>query len=261
MYKIETDSSVSSEEEKSPIKRKPPKKKTNLNNTADPLPYGRKRSCWKRSYSESIITNFFFPTSVSNKIIMQLISGEGEKLGKSVPEAGVITCAICGIQRYYKFIKQTKKFGLHSCEPCRKFISAMIANVRNGTQFSFSCVRKGICSMFLKCLFRKYIKMLYIIAGPENCMLLERLSVQNGVKTKRDCLSNIRCKACWLALCLQKYEMHPGLRNSLAQFIAEDDRPSFSTSNTENEFSDMGTLLYISLLISDERNGARFHYF
>lgn len=66
MYKIETDSSVSSEEEKSPIKRKVPKRKTNLNNTADPLPYGRKtadplpygrkRSCWKRSYSESIIS-------------------------------------------------------------------------------------------------------------------------------------------------------------------------------------------------------------
>lgn len=153
MYKIETDSSVSSEEEKSPIKRKvPTKKKPNLNNTADPLPYGRKRSCWKRSYSESIsfiIT--LFHCLVRTKMT-RLIAGEGEKLSKSVPEAGIITCAICGIQRYYKFIKQTKKFGLHSCEPCRKFISAMIANVRNGTQFLFHCVMKGrnhvICVAF-----------------------------------------------------------------------------------------------------------------
>lgn len=34
--------------------------------------------------------------------------------------------------------------------------------------------------------------------------------------------------------------MHPGLRNSLAQFIAEDDRPSFSTTNTENDYNDLG---------------------
>lgn len=68
---------------------------------------------------------------------------------------------------------------------------------------------------------------------------------QNGVKTKKDALSNIRCKACWLALCLQKYEMHPSLRNSLALFIAEDDRPSFLTNNTENEFGDLGKSLWI----------------
>ncbi|KAK7600902.1 hypothetical protein V9T40_008343 [Parthenolecanium corni] len=192
MYQIETDSSVSSSEEKNPVKRKATtKKKTNLNNTAEPVPYGRKRSCWKRSYRE--------------------------KLGKSAPEAGVITCAVCGIQRYYKFIKQTKKFGLHSCEPCRKFISSMISNVRNGAQFSFTCIRKE---------------------RPENCLMTENHSEKGGVKSKKDALSNTRCKACWLSLCLEKYEMHAGLRNSLAQFIAEDDRPSFSTNNTENEFED-----------------------
>lgn len=66
-------------------------------------------------------------------------------VNKSVPEAGVITCAICGIQRYYKFIKQTKKFGLHSCEPCRKFISSLIQIVRHGKKVVFSCDKKGKC--------------------------------------------------------------------------------------------------------------------
>lgn len=73
--------------------------------------------------------------------------------------------------------------------------------------------------------------------------MTESLLGQNAVKTKKDALSNVRCKACWLALCLEKYEMHPGLKHSLAQFIAEDDRPSFSTNNTENEFADRGIFL------------------
>lgn len=73
--------------------------------------------------------------------------------------------------------------------------------------------------------------------------MTENHSEKGGVKSKKDALSNTRCKACWLSLCLEKYEMHAGLRNSLAQFIAEDDRPSFSTNNTENEFEDTGILL------------------
>lgn len=59
-------------------------------------------------------------------------------------------------------------------------------------------------------------------------------------RSKKDALSNMRCKACWLTMCLEKYQMPIGLRNSLAQFIAEDDRPAFSASDMEMSFDDVG---------------------
>lgn len=40
--------------------------------------------------------------------------------------SGVITCGICGSVRFYKYVLQTRKFGIYSCEPCRRFILKMI---------------------------------------------------------------------------------------------------------------------------------------
>lgn len=41
-------------------------------------------------------------------------------------KSGFITCGICGVIRHYKYVLQTKKFGIYSCEPCRRFILKMI---------------------------------------------------------------------------------------------------------------------------------------
>src|SRR6266576_3787144 len=118
--------------------------------------FGRKRSCWKKNYS----------TDHDNNI-------------KNQSESGVITCAICGIKRHYKFIKQTGKSGLHSCEPCRKFISSMIIYVKNREQIFLKCRKKGT----------------------ENCVTSETDSADpptNGTpRSRKDALSNLRCKACW----------------------------------------------------------------
>lgn len=145
------------------------------------MSFGRKRSCWKKNYNS-----------------------DGGNPIKNASESGVITCAICGIKRHYKFIKQTRKFGLHSCEPCRKFISSMILYVKNREHVLLKCAKKGA----------------------ENCVISETVPKNGTPRSKKDALSNLRCKACWLLLCLKKYEMPLGLKKSLAQFLTEDFRPS-----------------------------------
>ncbi len=52
------------------------------------------------------------------------------KVSSSNRMPGNIVCGICGAVRYYSFILQAKKFGTFSCEPCRKFISRMIRQLR-----------------------------------------------------------------------------------------------------------------------------------
>lgn len=39
---------------------------------------------------------------------------------------GTVTCGVCGAVRFYRFVKQARKFNIYSCESCRKFISKMI---------------------------------------------------------------------------------------------------------------------------------------
>ncbi|XP_049844919.1 uncharacterized protein LOC126297780 isoform X2 [Schistocerca gregaria] len=44
--------------------------------------------------------------------------------GAHLPET--VECGVCGAVRFYRFVKQARKFGIFSCESCRKFISKMI---------------------------------------------------------------------------------------------------------------------------------------
>lgn len=44
--------------------------------------------------------------------------------GGHLPET--VECGVCGAVRFYRFVKQARKFGIFSCESCRKFISKMI---------------------------------------------------------------------------------------------------------------------------------------
>jgi len=39
---------------------------------------------------------------------------------------GTVVCGVCGAVRFYRFVKQARKFGIFSCESCRKFISKMM---------------------------------------------------------------------------------------------------------------------------------------
>lgn len=48
-----------------------------------------------------------------------------------------IVCGVCGAERYYRHLKQARKFGVYSCETCRKFITKTIS--QDSLQ-SFSCL-------------------------------------------------------------------------------------------------------------------------
>lgn len=37
-----------------------------------------------------------------------------------------VTCGVCGAVRFYRFVKQARKFGIYSCESCRKFITKLL---------------------------------------------------------------------------------------------------------------------------------------
>ena len=37
-----------------------------------------------------------------------------------------MVCGVCGAVRFYRFVKQARKFGIFSCESCRKFVSKMM---------------------------------------------------------------------------------------------------------------------------------------
>lgn len=77
--------------------------------------------------------------------------------------------------------------------------------------------------------------------GPENCLITESFPLKtSSIKSKKDALSNMRCKACWLTLCLEKYQMPIGLRNSLIMFISEDDRPEFNSVDFEDTVNEIG---------------------
>jgi len=39
---------------------------------------------------------------------------------------GTVVCGVCGAVRFYRFVKQARKFGIFSCESCRKFVSKMM---------------------------------------------------------------------------------------------------------------------------------------
>lgn len=52
------------------------------------------------------------------------IAGLGSKVGKS---PGVsVECGVCGAVRFHRLTKQSLKFGLICCDPCRKFIAKMM---------------------------------------------------------------------------------------------------------------------------------------
>lgn len=48
-----------------------------------------------------------------------------------------IVCGVCGAERYYRYLKQARKFGVYSCETCRKFITKTI---NQGSIQSFTCL-------------------------------------------------------------------------------------------------------------------------
>lgn len=108
---------------------------------------------------------------------------------------GTVTCGVCGAVRFYRFVKQARKFNIYSCESCRKFISKMIKRQSCGKNLpSLVCHKgQGMCHV-------------PPIVRSQQMKLIR-------------CAYRSRCPACWLKMCLRSFQMPQSLKNSLIQLL------------------------------------------
>lgn len=109
---------------------------------------------------------------------------------------GTVTCGVCGAVRFYRFVKQARKFNIYSCESCRKFISKMIKRQsnKNSNAPTLVCHKgQGMCHV-------------PPIVRSQQWKLIR-------------CAYKARCPACWLKMCLRSFQMPAALKNSLALLL------------------------------------------
>ncbi|GFG33740.1 hypothetical protein Cfor_05481 [Coptotermes formosanus] len=115
---------------------------------------------------------------------------------------GTVVCGVCGAVRFYRFVKQARKFGIFSCESCRKFVSKMMK--RQGSS-------KGGKLPVLEC-----------HKGQGTCSVPPIVRSQQwkpGRGTQFRCSYKARCPACWLKMCLRSFNMPDALRESMALML------------------------------------------
>ncbi|XP_033330658.2 histone lysine N-methyltransferase trithorax isoform X2 [Megalopta genalis] len=108
---------------------------------------------------------------------------------------GTIKCGVCGAVRFYRFVKQARKFGIHSCESCRKFISKMI--------------KRQACAKSTN----STLPILQCHKGDGLCLVPPVVRSQQWNLMR--CVYKARCPACWLKMCLKCYNIPSSLRMSL----------------------------------------------
>lgn len=108
--------------------------------------------------------------------------------------ANLLSCGVCGAVRFYKFLKQTTKFGIRSCESCRKFIAKVIKGRSAMAKGSMRCQQ-----------------------GTGLCMV--PAVVRNPDWSSNKLVSSARCQACWLKLCLKNYLMPAKLKSKLMALL------------------------------------------
>ncbi|KAB0800971.1 hypothetical protein PPYR_05325 [Photinus pyralis] len=125
----------------------------------------------------------------------------------NISPPGTVTCGVCGAVRFYRFVKQARKFNIYSCESCRKFISKMIkCQVSNKKLPDIQCLK-----------------------GQGNCHVPPIVRSQHW---KFRCAYKARCNACWLKMCLRSFQIPPVLKNNLISLLPEHMRESDTLFNT-----------------------------
>ncbi|XP_037867827.1 histone-lysine N-methyltransferase trithorax isoform X2 [Bombyx mori] len=115
-----------------------------------------------------------------------------------------VTCGVCGAVRFYRFVKQARKFGIYSCESCRKFITKLLKRDKMAH-------RMGPVSM-------------HCLKGEGNCHVPPIVRSQQWKLLR--CTNKTRCPACWLKMCLKAFQVPPSIRASLTAMLPPNMRPS-----------------------------------
>ncbi|XP_013186146.2 histone-lysine N-methyltransferase trithorax [Amyelois transitella] len=108
-----------------------------------------------------------------------------------------VTCGVCGAVRFYRFVKQARKFGIYSCESCRKFISKMLKKEKMSQ-------RTG--PFVMQCL-----------QGEGNCHVPPIVRSQQWKLLR--CTNQARCPACWLKMCLKAFQVPPSIKAGLTAML------------------------------------------
>ncbi|KAK0097527.1 hypothetical protein PV326_001297 [Microctonus aethiopoides] len=130
---------------------------------------------------------------------------------------GTVKCGVCGAVRFYRFVKQARKFGIYSCESCRKFISKIIkrqtcAKSANNTLPVFQCLK-----------------------GDGMCLVPPVVRSQQWNLMR--CVYKTRCPACWLKMCLKCYNITSSVKaelNALLPPLMKDPVVSLGSSLNQN---------------------------
>ncbi|GAB0097431.1 Histone-lysine N-methyltransferase trithorax [Sergentomyia squamirostris] len=121
------------------------------------------------------------------------------------------TCGICGTVSSYRYTQKCRKFGINSCEACRKFISKMIKRLAassaiNCHQSPMQCTKSdGTCT-------------------------IQPMTRIGHLKTLKATLKE-RCHACWLKRCIKSFQVPSGLKARLIATLPENMRDFESSSN------------------------------
>ncbi|XP_075984687.1 histone lysine N-methyltransferase trithorax isoform X2 [Anticarsia gemmatalis] len=107
------------------------------------------------------------------------------------------TCGVCGAVRFYRFVKQARKFGIYSCESCRKFISKMLKKEK---------LSQKAGTVVMQCL-----------KGEGNCHVPPIVRSQQWKLLR--CTNKARCPACWLKMCLKAFQVPPNIRAGLTAML------------------------------------------
>ncbi|XP_053615699.1 histone-lysine N-methyltransferase trithorax isoform X2 [Plodia interpunctella] len=108
-----------------------------------------------------------------------------------------VTCGVCGAVRFYRFVKQARKFGIYSCESCRKFISKMLKKEKMSQRtgpFVMQCLK-----------------------GEGNCHVPPIVRSQQWKLLR--CTNKARCPACWLKMCLKAFQVPPNIKAGLTAML------------------------------------------
>ncbi|CAH2230369.1 jg19186 [Pararge aegeria aegeria] len=117
-----------------------------------------------------------------------------------------VTCGVCGAVRFYRFVRQARKFGIYSCESCRKFISKLLKKE--------------------KMVLRTSPVVTHCVRGEGNCHVPPVVRSQQWKLLK--CTNKSRCPACWLKLCLKAFQVPPHIRATLTAML-----PSYMRSGSK----------------------------
>ncbi|XP_014253952.1 histone-lysine N-methyltransferase trithorax [Cimex lectularius] len=107
-----------------------------------------------------------------------------------------VVCGVCGTTRPCKSYRQARKFGIFSCDPCRRFIIKIIRKEKD------KLIDKFICD-----------------SGTGNCSIRYSALVTQPFSTEPQVKEHTRCQGCWLNLCLRSFKLPPQLTKRLASYL------------------------------------------